>query len=137
MDLTMPMPPSKTEVVPDPKNERRQRRRFSADEKLRLLKEAEACSDRGELAAFLRREGLYSSHVSKWRAQLDREGARGLDPKQAGRKPTRDAKDRRIEQLERRNAKLERELQLSRKVIDLQVKAHEVLGIALPRIEDE
>jgi len=133
----MPKPPSKTEVVPDPRNDRQQRRRFSAEAKRRILEEADACSSRGELAALLRREGLYSSHLSNWRAQLARDGDRGLEPKRAGRKPAKDAKDRRIEQLERRNAKLERKLEISRKVIDLQVKAHEVLGIALPRIEDE
>jgi len=85
----------------------------------------------------LRREGLYSSHLKNWRTQLERDGVRGLEPKQTGRKPVKDAKDRKIEQLERRQAKLERELEISRKVIDLQRKAHEVLGIALPRIEDE
>jgi len=137
MECEMPKPQSKTEVVPDPRNDRRQRRRFSADEKLRILKEAEACEGRGELTALLRREGLYSSHLSHWRTQLEREGVQGLEPKRAGRKATKDAKDRRIEQLERRQAKLERELEISRKVIELQVKAHEVLGIALPRIEDE
>jgi transposase-like protein len=137
MDADMPKPPSKTEVVPDPQNDRRQRRRFSADEKLRILKAADACTSRGELTALLRREGLYSSHLSSWRAQLERDEVRGLEPKRAGRKPTKDAKDRRIEQLERQKAKLERQLEISRKVIVLQTKAHEVLGIALPRIEDE
>jgi len=137
MDLDMPKPPTKTEVVPDPRNDRRQRRRFSADEKLRILREADACTDRGERAAMLRREGLYSSHLSTWRTQLEREGVEGLKPKPAGRKPVKDAKDRKIEQLEREKAKLQRKLEISEKVIELQVKAHEVLGIALPRIEDE
>lgn len=137
MDAEMPKPPSSTEVVPDPQNDRRQRRRFSADEKLRILKEADACTSRGDRTALLRREGLYSSHLSSWRTQLERDGVRGLEPKRAGRKPTKDAKDRKIEQLERQKTKLERQLEISRKVIDLQIKAHEVLGIALPRIEDE
>jgi len=137
MDAEMPKPPSTTEVVPDPRNDRRQRRRFSAEEKLRILKEADACTSRGERTALLRREGLYSSHLTNWRAQLERDGVRGLEPKRAGRKSAKDAKDRKIEQLERRQAKLERELEISRKVIDLQRKAHEVLGIALPSTEDE
>lgn len=137
MEAQLPKPPSKTEVVPDPRNDRQQRRRFSAEAKRRILEEADACSGRGALAGLLRREGLYSSHLSSWRAQLARDGDRGLAPKRAGRKPVKDAKDRRIEHLERRNAKLERKLEISRKVIDLQLKAHEVLGIALPRIEDE
>jgi len=59
-----------TEAVPDRENDRRQRRRFSADEKCRILSEAEVCSDRSDLAARLRREGIYSSLLSHWRAQL-------------------------------------------------------------------
>jgi len=133
----MPKPISNTEVVPDPKNERPQRRRFSADEKLRILKEADACTDRGQVTALLRREGLYSSHLTHWRQQLEREGVRGLEPRKAGRKRVKDEKDRRIEELERKNAKLSRKLDIAEKVIALQVKTHEIFGIALPRIEDE
>lgn len=137
MDLRMPKPPSDPEVVPDPRNDRRQRRRFSVEEKLRIVREAEKCTERGELSALLRREGLYASHLQHWRTQLERQGVEGLAPKKAGRKPVLDAKDRRIQQLERRQARLEKKLELANKVIALQVKAHEVLGIALPRIEDE
>lgn len=135
----MPKPPSRppTEVEADPRHDRRQRRRFRAEDKARILKEADACTERGELAALLRREGIYSSHLTHWRAQLEREGVAGLEPKKPGRKPLRDEKDRRIERLERERTKLEKELELARKVIDLQVKAHEVLGLALPRTEDD
>ena len=137
MDLRMPKPPSNPEVVPDPRNDRRQRRRFSVEEKLRIVREAESCTERWELSALLRREGLYASHLQHWRTQLEREGVQGLAPKKVGRKPLLDAKDRRIAQLERQNARLAQKLDLAAKVIDLQKKAHEVLGIALPRIEDE
>jgi transposase len=136
----VPKPPTKrktTEVVADPSNDRRQRRRYTKDEKLRILREADECSERGELAALLRREGIYSSHLTAWRQQLRAHGEEGLAPKPVGRKPTRDERDRTIDKLERRTAKLEKELLIARKVIELQVKAHEVLGIALPRIEDD
>ncbi|MEM6962564.1 MAG: transposase [Myxococcota bacterium] len=124
-----------TEVIARPENDRRQRRHFSAEDKARILKEADACK-RGELGALLRREGIYSSHLSTWRQQLERRGLEGLAPAKPGRKPTRDAKDRRIEELEKRAAKLEKELRISKALIEMQGKAHEILGIALPRIEE-
>jgi transposase len=125
-----------TEVVPTPQNERRQRRRFTPEEKTSILEQADACKERGELGALLRREGIYSSHLTNWRAQLRREGPGGLSAKRPGPKPTKDEKDRRIEKLEKEKAKLEKELRISRGLIELQIKAHEILGIALPRIED-
>lgn len=132
----MPKPKSKrTEVVASPENDKRQRRHFSAEEKARILAEADACS-RGELGELLRREGIYSSHLTNWRAQLKQKGVEGLEPAKPGRKPAKDAKDRRIEQLEKKTAKLEKELRISQGLIELQQKAHEILGIALPRIED-
>lgn len=132
----MPKPTTNaTEVVANPENDRRQRRHFSADEKSRILAEAEAC-DRGQLGELLRREGIYSSHLTNWRAQLKSQGTRGLEPQKPGRKPTKDAKDRVIEQQQKQIAKLEKQLRISKALIDLQEKAHEILGIALPRIED-
>lgn len=136
MELIMPKPPT-NEVIAESRFDRRQRRRFPAEEKLRLLREADACTERGELTALLRREGLYSSHLTQWRAQFERQGLEGLAPKKAGRKPALDAKDRKIAELEHRNAKLTKRLDLAEKVIDLQRKAHEVLGVALPRIEED
>ncbi|MDM8005906.1 MAG: transposase [Phycisphaerae bacterium] len=136
----MPKPASKkrpaTEVVAEPENDRRRRRRFSAEDKRRILAEADAC-ERGELASLLRREGIYSSHLTQWRAAREAEGLSGLEPRKAGRKPRRDDKDRAIERLEREKAKLERELKVARSLIELQIKAHEILGVALPRVEDK
>jgi len=125
-----------TEVVPTPQNDRRQRRRFSPEEKARILAEADACTERGQLGELLRREGLYSSHLTSWRAQLKREGLAGLVARRPGPKPKYDEKDRLIQQLEKKNARLEKELRISKALIELQKKAHEILGIALPRVED-
>jgi transposase len=134
----MPKPPSSpTEVVADPANDRRHRRRFSREEKLRILAEVDRCEGRGEVAALLRKEGLYSSHLTMWRQQLRTHGETGLDAKPVGRKPVRDERDRKVEQLERDKAKLERELALARKVIELAGKAHEILGVALPSLEND
>ena len=69
---------------------KRPRRLFSAADKLRLVKEADAClasGERGSLEALLRREGIYSSQLSSWRTQLGAHGAAGLAAKKAGRKP--------------------------------------------------
>jgi transposase-like protein len=84
----------------------------------------------------MRREGIYSSHLTNWRAQLKREGLAGLSTKRPGPKPQRDEKDRVIEKQERQIVKLEKELRISKALIEMQIKAHEILGIALPRIED-
>ena len=126
----------KTEIIASPEHDRRQRRKFTPEERERILREADACTKRGELGALLRREGIYSSHLSSWRAARKREGLAGLQDKKPGPKPTKDAKDRMIEQLEKRNAKLEKELRISKALIELQEKAHEILGIALPGKED-
>src|SRR5215210_5834162 len=81
--------------VPDPELvERPKRRRFSADYKLRVLREADACSRPGEVGALLRREGLYTSHLSAWRKQRDRGALKALS-RPRGRKPP-DPRDARI-----------------------------------------
>jgi len=96
--------------------------RFSPQFKRRILKQASACENHGELAALLRKHGLYSSRLSQWRA-LFAEGGRGaLVGKVAGRKPRLDPKDRRIVELERDNAKLTARLELSEKVVAFQKK---------------
>jgi transposase-like protein len=128
----MPKPVSPTgtvEVVASPEHDRRLRRRFSAEDKRRLLQEAEACTERGQLAALLRRERLYSSQLATWRTQLEREGEAGLEAKPPGRPALKDAKDRRIEALEREKAQLERRLLMAEKLIELQKKAQELVAM--------
>ncbi len=68
----MPKPPTveTTEVVADPANDRRHRRRFTGEYKLRILGLVDACKGRGKVAALLRQEGLYSSQLTDWRKQL-------------------------------------------------------------------
>jgi transposase-like protein len=129
----MPKPVSAegaTEVVANPEFNRRLRRRFSAEDKRRILAEADSCTERGELTALLRREGLYSSQLATWRVQMEQAGRSGLEPRPPGRKPLRDAKDRRIEQLESEKAKLSRQLGVAEKLIELQKKAQELLAAA-------
>ncbi|MCP4166613.1 MAG: transposase [Chloroflexi bacterium] len=70
---------------PDPQVEAKgKRRRFSARYKLRILAEADNCTERGEVGALLRREGLYSSHLTEWRKQRDRGALEGLRGRKRG-----------------------------------------------------
>jgi transposase len=113
--------------VPDPELvERPKRRRFTAEYKLRVLREADACSESGEVGALLRREGLYSSHLSSWRRQRDDGALEGLARKR-GRKPA-DPRERRIAALERRAERAEAELEKARKVIEVQGNVSALLG---------
>jgi transposase-like protein len=122
--------------VAAPKHDRRQRRNFTTEYKERILREADACTERGALGELLRREGLYSSQLSDWRALVEQSGVAGLETKQPGPKPSRDTKDRLIEEQNKRIARLEKELRISKALIDLQGKAQEILGLALPRVEE-
>ena len=85
----------------------------------------------------LREEGIYSSHLSAWRGQLGESGKAGLEARKPGRKPKMSAQDRAYADLVKRNAQLERKLHIANVLIDLQKKAHELLGIALPKSDDE
>jgi transposase len=121
--------PSGVAVEVEPKPGRR--RSFTAAEKLRIVRQAAACTQRGEVEALLRREGIYSSLLSAWRKQIDLHGTEALAGRKPGRKPKQDAKDLRIAELEKRAAKLEAKLSLAGKLLDLQKKAAFILGIDL------
>ena len=117
---------------------RAKRRHFSAAEKLRLLREAERCPP-GELGALLRREGIYSSHLTHWR----RERERGLKPQKRG--PKVDAHAQRLAQLERENAHLQAQLGKAELIIDAHTcpggrcqgkKLLQVLGLPEPELPE-
>src|SRR6266536_4454371 len=98
--------------------ERPRRRRFSAEYKLRILREADGCERPGEVGALLRREGLYTSHLTYWRKQRDAGALRELG-RPRGRKRA-DPRDREIAELRRRSERLESELAKARKLIEIQ-----------------
>ena len=131
----MPAPPDaaphargvSVETVP----KRGKRRSYSAAEKLRIVRQAAACTKRGDVEALLRREGIYSSLLTAWRKHLALHGSEALAARKPGRKPKLDAKDRRIAELEQRAARLEAKLSLAEKLIDLQKKVSAILGINL------
>lgn len=125
--------------VPDPEvSDRPTRRSFTAAYKLRILKEADAAKGAGEVGALLRREGLYSSHLTTWRRARERGELAGLATRPRGPKPREDvAQARELKRLERENARLKKELEQAHLIIDVQKKLSEVLGIELPKIEDD
>lgn len=108
------------EVPTDPSLERRTRRRFSGADKQRLIAEFDGLG-RGEKGPWLRRNGLYASQLANWRKTLAEAGTTGLEPGQGGRKP-KDARERRIEELERENKRLEQRVRVAEDTVDLQKK---------------
>mgnify|MGYP001348809211 FL=1 len=107
-----------------------QRRRFTAEEKLRILEAADACKH-GELGALLRREGIYYSTLRKWRAARDRGAFAALENQKPGPKATEPhPAELRLAELERENQRLRDELTKARVIIDVQKKVSELLGLS-------
>jgi transposase-like protein len=105
-----------------------------------LVKAAEvalASGERGALEALLRKEGIYSSQLSAWRQQLGANGEAGLTSRKPGRKPKLGARDRELLALTKQNETLQRKLRVANALIDLQKKAHELLGLTLPEPAEE
>ena len=119
----MPKPQTQipTQVIPDPSLERRTRRRFTQDYKLRILKEADACQH-GELGPLLRREKLYAGQLSQWRKEQQEGGICGLEKSAPGPKAAQSSDQRRVLQLEKENARLRSELALKNDCLALQKK---------------
>ena len=120
-------------VVADPEvPEKARRRRFTAEYKSRVLQEADACSEPGEIGAVLRREGLYSSHLVVWRRQRAEGTLQGLRPRKRGRKPQpANPLAKKVAELERENKRLERRLKQAEIIIDVQKKVSQILGVPL------
>lgn len=114
------------QVTPKPELEKRTRRIFSTEYKLRIIAEADACQH-GELGALLRREKLYSNQLQQWRRELEDGGVDKLGKSAPGPKAAKTAEQRRIEQLEKENARLARKLQVTEDCVALQKKAFSML----------
>ncbi len=117
--------------VPDPEVvPRAKRRRFSAEYKLRILEEVKACDEPGQIGALLRREGLYSSHLTTWRRQRAQGQLEGLSPKKRGRNPSVDeALTKELADLKRENQRLQDRLQQAETIIEVQKKLSGLLGL--------
>ena len=116
--------------VPDPEVPAKARRRqFSAEYRLRILKEADGCKTPGEIGALLRREGLYSSNLVTWRRQREVRALTGMKAQKRGPKGRNE--DPRLKQQEREIARLRHRLKQAETVIEVQKKVAEILGIPL------
>jgi transposase-like protein len=114
-------------VRPDPElAERPKRRKFTAGYELRIVREAAAASRPGEITAMLRREGLYTSHLTSWRKQQDAGGLAGLEPRKRGPVgPTPEQVQVRV--LQAKLDRAESELVTARRVIEVQEKLSALL----------
>ncbi|TBR17780.1 MAG: hypothetical protein EPO57_08790 [Chitinophagaceae bacterium] len=109
------------------------RRRYTAEYKLRILREAEALSGRGEIGVLLRREGLYSSNLTQWRKQRERGELEGLSRKRGPLPKGKNSLADKVKVLERENARLKARAERAEGLVELQKKVSEILGIELRR----
>jgi transposase len=114
--------------------EKARRRAFTVEYKRKIVKEAESCKGPGEIGALLRREGLFSSHLTTWRQARDRgELAPGAATKKRGPKAAPvDPRDKKIAELERQNAKLTTRAERAEAIADIQKKLAALFGRPFP-----
>jgi hypothetical protein len=115
-----------------------QRRRFPVEYKRKVLSEADRCREPGEIGALLRREGLYSSHLSTWRAARERGelGGKGIGKRGPEAKP-KDPNEKRVRELERENRRLRRRAERAEAFVEVQKKVSELLGVELPESDEK
>jgi transposase len=111
-----------------------ERRRFTAEYKLKVLREANHCKRPGEIGALLRREGLYWSNLTNWRKQRERGELAGLSSRKRGPQPReKNPLAERVRELERDNMRLKRRAERAEGIVELQKKVSEILGIELEK----
>lgn len=120
--------------TPDPEVlEKAARRKFSAEYKLRILRLADSCTDPGSLGSLLRKEGLYSSHLTTWRRQREQGMLKGLEPAKRGRKSTEpNPLMPELARLRKENQRLEKRLKRAELIIEVQKKVSQMLGLDPP-----
>ena len=123
--------PPDPEIVAKPK-----RRQFTAAYRLRILEEADGCTEPGEVGRLLRREGLYSSHLTAWRKARRNGALHGLTSKKRGAKRTCNPLEGQVRQLEAKVARLEHELHQAHTILDVQEKVAGLLGFNLNNGKD-
>jgi len=126
--------PGGASAAPDPEVPvKAQRRQFTADYKKRILAEADSASGPGAIGAMLRREGLYSSHLTQWRHQRDL----GLVPHRRGPKPKHDPLFEEVRRLKQQNSQLTQRLAQAELIIDVQKKVSLLLGIPFAAVRSD
>ena len=125
-------PTPNPEVVAKPK-----RRQFTAQYRLRILEEAERCTQPGEVGRLLRREGLYSSHLTAWRKARRQGSLQGLTPNKRGAKPAeRNPLSAKVRELEAKVTRLEKDLHTAHTILEVQGKVAGLLGLSLNNAKD-
>ena len=119
---------------PDPEvGPKARRRTFTAEYRMRILAEADACTEPGQIGALLRREGLYSSHLTTWRRQRESGGLAGLASKKRGRQQDEQAAEN--TKLRRENERLRKQLDQAELIIAAQKKLAQALEALTDRAE--
>lgn len=114
--------------IPDSEVEPRAiRRHYTTEYKQRILDEIDQATEPREIGAILRREGLYSQIVSKWRQQRAQGGLEGLAPQKRGPKAAPEAGE--LAQLKRENERLRQKLEKAELIIEVQKKVSQFLGL--------
>jgi transposase len=128
-----PLAPVSAEATPETEVvAKAQRRRFTAEDKRRIVREADRCTTTGAIGALLRREGLYSSYLTTWRAARDRGELEGLAPKQRGPKVVPpDPRDKKIAEQERELGKWRTRAERAEALVEIQKKVAALLGTPL------
>jgi transposase len=120
--------------IPNPEVPAKAKRRtFTAEYKMRILAEADSCTEPGAIGALLRREGLYSSHLTTWRRQREASGLAGLAPQKRGRSQDEQAAE--MAQLQRENARLRQQLDQAELIIAAQKKLAQALEALTHKVE--
>ena len=123
--------------VPEPEVlPRAKRRQFSAPYKLRIVEEADHCTERGQIGALLRREGLYSSQLSEWRQQRAKGQLNALSSQRRGRK-AQHSSEVEVARLQRENEQLRTRLEQAELIIDVQKKLSQLLGLTPDETETD
>lgn len=118
-------------IFPSPEvSEKKVRRNFTAAYKLRILQEADACTQLGQIGHLLRREGLYSSNIADWRRAMDKGLLQGMSPRKRGRKhKEKNPLTAEVAMLQKEKRQLENKLRKAELIIDAQKKISQILGI--------
>jgi transposase len=107
------------------------RRRFTVEYKRKIVREADACKTLGAVGALLRREGLYSSHLTTWRASRERGELAGTPKKRGPARRVVDPRDKRITELERENTRWQKRAERAEALVELQKQVAALLGTPL------
>lgn len=127
-ELDKPLALKNHRDIADPKvNESPERRRFTVEYKARIVREADACTEHGQIGALLRREGLFSSQLAQWRKAYQKGALAALRDDKRGRKHTKHPLETENERLKKKNTQLEQRLSQAEVIIDIQKKLSQIL----------